>query len=1607
MKSNTDIFREVLSRPLERTVNFSKIRNKDYVSQSGFCYYARDSWQVRFKQYGLYVKLGVLGGEMMSTTGNLPSLWLGRLEGGDENRAPPGWLVRRVLLRAELRNVLQLAQKSLENRSSTLQELLIKLRDGTEIDLIPVLRDLMPNQQLTPELVSNWLHFSMLYLKSASIPCYPNDIDGWKLNLPGVRLKDVAFEYSDTVKEFINSCLLQDATLPQNRNYIHKSNSPKFWNHAKINAAFTSNESIDSNNNLKKSWDKKQILNATLPEYSNTQVRDNYGSRSWKISNKAESKPDNQDLGFNEDAVKHVSDLEFSSLKIVNETNSNLEGGNAIENSQPSRVETLVDDESESNVLQQANCSQIIKEPPHSKLNGTLFATITKADRSYPSPKRMATQEVNHVVSQTSTTHFDANLQYSSTNSVKQNDASCLSHLNEGNGFHEIDQLGSRKLPISVVNFGSNKKLVTERCDSLLPFPEYMEVNNSHSIDCSNRNGKRESLSCQIQNNAENMRRDVNDLEKDSYPDVINFSIHKSHPNEVNISDDKYLCNKRGGEGEEILQCKKGTQISNSPLYSVQNSTVFPATHGLNEVDTRMCSKSYVTDSNKKNFGDKEHSETQPTLETSSITNGSIDTSHTISNPIPSTYESGNTSFEGPTKAYKKSSELNLNLHATTEIDKNRKTVNLAWSDVTGRADDQFQPINQIDVLNLDDVKRHEIKQKNMEAEDEDITATSDNDYENMTIVAGKPSKESADHYEQEVNRIPSLTSVIEKVEAPDFVSDFLSKHECTLRPSMDDSQITQEETGFDLFRVTQNKKHEIDLNSIDMAAEFPFRCAKNLFIQRSRLLGEEDRELSIAEVVIESGKLMSDAFSCPTNSEDLKESEATVSFCKVRTPKGTPSNENSKQPDRSSNVSSNMLSSTHIDQEQSRAIVITDSSNHQTAVDISIVLDEAKEKKIETPLLTHHTELRIRGILEASNEKQQKEPFPIAKGIAGKPIESPKKKQQKSSLSNHEGNIDSSISNDTPNVVRRTRASSKKCESITETKISFEALGTKPQEGLVALKSNTRQFKRSKTLLQSYEDITAAVIAFDAARRKVLDVTLKAVPETTDFDVIMNAPRKKQLKGSLLGTIVLEIPEDKRQKSFVSDPEIIGGNLLTTSAKSIAEESIARDAKVEVQLNALSPSQVESSETTTGLETFTEKLYQTSLSNGNLVSDTTTVLGTPPERCQSGLTPNFSVIEGAPLSLDNGTVKRKRVSSLIREAGEVSSISKDTSIAKRLRKSSQSRACVTQTTSSIESPENRQNVSVVSNSPFSPETGIALEAPIGKRIRNARHVREVIPETPNRKAKLNSVQGKTVSTKSFSGSENFDLGQHWTKLNHKMILSDYIYNGNPSLPFGQTIQSALNAVKNELESIELLELPEIAEEEQLYLRALRNRTLLSKAEKAVRESEKVQFQQATHMLNRKKVRRQTKQSAAFQREYDTFVQRPVHFAQPSDDTNDEEAYGKCDPETFCLPTSLELETCDNANIIAPTFRPSNVTDTWRDSNLEDDPQVTGVKGKSPQQQSERRRRKSSRRHQRCSKRGDYLLVEMKHTLQFLEEYNSGYLKCPENVHSKSYDENY
>jgi hypothetical protein len=162
MKTNTEIFREVLSRPLERTVTFSKIKNKDYLSQSGFCYYARDSWQIRFKQYGLYVKLGVLSGEIVSTNGNLPSLWLGRLEGGDENRAPPGWLVRRVLIRAELRNVLQLAKQSLQNHSSVRKKIPVKLRDGTEIDLIPVLRDFLPNQQLTSELVSNWLNYSLM-----------------------------------------------------------------------------------------------------------------------------------------------------------------------------------------------------------------------------------------------------------------------------------------------------------------------------------------------------------------------------------------------------------------------------------------------------------------------------------------------------------------------------------------------------------------------------------------------------------------------------------------------------------------------------------------------------------------------------------------------------------------------------------------------------------------------------------------------------------------------------------------------------------------------------------------------------------------------------------------------------------------------------------------------------------------------------------------------------------------------------------------------------------------------------------------------------------------------------------------------------------------------------------------------------------------------------------------------------------------------------------------------------------------------------------------------------------------------------------------------------
>ena len=216
MTSSISLLREALQKSLEPTTSSTPTKNKKHVTYCGYCYYAKRSWQIRFKPYGVSFSVGVLGGNLAVPTAQKPSQWLGRLmmqsssaEGAGDPADPPAHIVMMVLKRAELCNIFQLARNQVENGRKHFQKLVVKLRDEREVDLAPILGEIMGQKRLHKYRTLNMLEFAIAYTKSAKMPGLEHP--DWKLQLAGQAMEDNKFDSADAVKAFVNSCL--DASI--------------------------------------------------------------------------------------------------------------------------------------------------------------------------------------------------------------------------------------------------------------------------------------------------------------------------------------------------------------------------------------------------------------------------------------------------------------------------------------------------------------------------------------------------------------------------------------------------------------------------------------------------------------------------------------------------------------------------------------------------------------------------------------------------------------------------------------------------------------------------------------------------------------------------------------------------------------------------------------------------------------------------------------------------------------------------------------------------------------------------------------------------------------------------------------------------------------------------------------------------------------------------------------------------------------------------------------------------------------------------------------------------------------------------------------------------
>ena len=215
MNSSISLLSNALSKSLEPCASSTPSKHDKFVTNCGYCYFAKGSWQIRFKPYGVSVSVGVLGGNQAVATTHNPSRWLGRIDpvravkGREEReRVPPTDLVMIVLKSAELHNVLHLTRKQVENGRKQLQKLLVvKLRDDTKFDMAPVLSEILGGNPLRKHETLAMLDYALAYMKTISFPYNKMEGDDWELSLSGQPMPNAGYEHAEAVKTFITACL--------------------------------------------------------------------------------------------------------------------------------------------------------------------------------------------------------------------------------------------------------------------------------------------------------------------------------------------------------------------------------------------------------------------------------------------------------------------------------------------------------------------------------------------------------------------------------------------------------------------------------------------------------------------------------------------------------------------------------------------------------------------------------------------------------------------------------------------------------------------------------------------------------------------------------------------------------------------------------------------------------------------------------------------------------------------------------------------------------------------------------------------------------------------------------------------------------------------------------------------------------------------------------------------------------------------------------------------------------------------------------------------------------------------------------------------------------
>lgn len=225
--------------------------------------------------------------------------------------------------------------------------------------------------------------------------------------------------------------------------------------------------------------------------------------------------------------------------------------------------------------------------------------------------------------------------------------------------------------------------------------------------------------------------------------------------------------------------------------------------------------------------------------------------------------------------------------------------------------------------------------------------------------------------------------------------------------------------------------------------------------------------------------------------------------------------------------------------------------------------------------------------------------------------------------------------------------------------------------------------------------------------------------------------------------------------------------------------------------------------------------------------------------------------------------------------------------------------------------------------------------------------------------------------------------GQHWVELDHTGLTADYAYGDFVPISFGNTLDSAIEAVDAQLSILESsIANDDYAAEMKLYNKGLKGRQQKADAERIEKERHREEVER--EILQVQYENRHKKKRSQADIEFDGFLARPIYFAPARESARKSTCpRGKeCD---LCVSAEEPETDAPDRLIPAPSFVLKAATDSLVNvTELESNP---ADKKRGTSSRTRGRRERNLNR----TARSVLMLHEMKHSLRFIQSYNGGY----------------